>query len=80
MGVVPLDRPKKGQDINRYGFYFNLEYLIRVQSSDPLHAKLNPASCLFGSQFACPQTAIVPAEPCSKKCGRDIDCSLDYSS
>ncbi len=31
---------------------FGLEYLIRVQSSEPLHAKMNPTSCLFGSRFA----------------------------
>jgi hypothetical protein len=30
-------------------FIFDLEYLIRVQSSEPLHAKMNPTSCLFGS-------------------------------
>ncbi len=33
-------------------FNFDLEYFIRVQSSEPLHAKLNPTSCLFGSRFA----------------------------
>jgi hypothetical protein len=27
---------------------FDLEYLIRVQSSEPLHAKVNQTSCLFG--------------------------------
>jgi hypothetical protein len=62
---------KKGleKDINRYRFYyfiFDLEYLIRVQSSEPLHAKMNPTSCFFGSWFACAQTAIFTAEPCSK--------------
>ncbi len=29
-------------------FYFDPEYLIRVQSSELLHAKMNPTSCLFG--------------------------------
>jgi hypothetical protein len=31
---------------------FDLEYLIRGQSSETLHAKMNPTSCLFGSRFA----------------------------
>jgi hypothetical protein len=26
---------------------FDPEYLIRVQSSEPLHAKMNPTSCLL---------------------------------
>ncbi len=47
-------------------FIFDLEYLMRVQSSEPLHAKMNPTSCLFGSQFACAQTAIFTTKPCSK--------------
>ncbi len=43
------------KDINHYSFWFfnfHLEYLKRLQSSEPLHAKLNPTSCLFGSGFA----------------------------
>jgi hypothetical protein len=48
------------------GFFL---YVIKVQSSDPLHAKTNPTSCLFGSQFACAQTAILSAKPCSKNAG-----------
>jgi hypothetical protein len=51
-------------------FIFDLEYLIRVQSSEPLHAKINPISCLSGSQFAFAPTAIFSAEPL-QKCGRD---------
>jgi hypothetical protein len=47
-------------------FIFDLEYLIGVQSSEPLHAKVNPTSYLFGSWFACAQTAIFSVEPCSK--------------
>ncbi len=42
-------------------------YLIRVK--EPLHAKMNPTSYLFGSRFACAQTAIFFAEPCSKNAG-----------
>jgi hypothetical protein len=50
-------------------FIFDLEYLTRVQSSEPLHAKMIPTSCLFGSRFACAQTAIFSAELCSKNAG-----------
>jgi hypothetical protein len=35
-------------------FNFTLEYLKRLQSSEPLHTKMNPTSCLFGSRFANP--------------------------
>jgi hypothetical protein len=34
--------------------------LIRVQSFEPLYPKMNLTSCLFGSRFACAQTAIIP--------------------
>ena len=50
-------------------FIFDLEYLIRVQSSEPLYEKMNPTSYLFGSQFACDQTEIFSAKPCSKNAG-----------
>jgi hypothetical protein len=50
-------------------YIFDLEYLIRVQSSETLYAKMNPISCLFGSRFACAQTAIFSAEPSSKNAG-----------
>jgi hypothetical protein len=33
-------------------FNFTLEYLKRLQSSEPLHAKMNPNFCLFRSRFA----------------------------
>jgi hypothetical protein len=33
-------------------FNFSAEYLKQLQSSEPLHAKLNPTSCLFGSLVA----------------------------
>ncbi len=32
-------------------FNFDLEYLRRVQRSEPLHTKINPTSCLLGSWF-----------------------------
>jgi hypothetical protein len=66
------------KDINRYKFFiffFDLEYLIRVRSSKPLHAKMNPNSCLFGSPFA-----LLKPRSFLQKCGRDINCSLDYGS
>jgi hypothetical protein len=47
-------------------FIFDLEYLIRVQNSELLHAKMNPTSSLFGSRFAFTQTSIFSAKPCSK--------------
>jgi hypothetical protein len=43
-----------------------MEYFIGVQITEPLHAKMNPTSYLFVSRFACVQTAIFSAEPCSK--------------
>jgi hypothetical protein len=46
-------------------FIFDLEYLIRVQSSKPLHAK-RPLILLL---VACAQTTIFFAEPCSKNAG-----------
>jgi hypothetical protein len=33
---------------------------MRVQSSEPLHAKMNPTYCLFGSLFECSQTRCFP--------------------
>jgi hypothetical protein len=50
-------------------FNFDIEYLIRVQSSELLNAKMNPTSCLFESWFACAQTSIFSAEPRSKNAG-----------
>ncbi len=42
------------KDINHYRifvflFWSWILYMIRVQSSEPLHAKMNQTSCLFGS-------------------------------
>ncbi len=71
MRVVPLDRPREGHQRQKvfYCFIFDLVYLIRVQSSEPLHAKMNPTSCLFGSRFACAQTAILSTKLWSKNPG-----------
>ncbi len=54
MIVVPLDCPwKEHQPLKVFGFFnLTLEYLKRPKSSKPLHAKMNPTSCLFGSRFA----------------------------
>jgi hypothetical protein len=45
---------------------FDLEYLKRVQNSEPLHAKMNPTSCLFRSRFARSQTVIFSADRAPK--------------
>ena len=54
MRVVSLESPLKGHQplYVIHFFIFDLEYYIRVQSSEPLHAKMNPTSCLLGSRFA----------------------------
>jgi len=54
MSVVSLESTLKGhQPLYVFNvFIFDLEYFIRVQSSEPLHAKMNQISCLFGSRFA----------------------------
>jgi hypothetical protein len=48
---------------------FDRECFIRVQSSEPLHAKTNPNSCLFGSRLACAQTAIFSQNRALKNAG-----------
>ncbi len=50
-------------------FNFSTEYLKQLKSSEPLHAKLNPISCLFGSRFVCAQAAIFFAKPYSINAG-----------
>jgi hypothetical protein len=40
------------------------------KNSEPLHTKMNPTSCLFGSRFVWTQTMIFSAEPCFKNAGR----------
>jgi hypothetical protein len=54
MRVVPLESPLKGhQPLYVFDFLsFSTEYLKQLQSSEPLYAKLNPTSCLFGSRVA----------------------------
>ncbi len=52
--TLPLDKALK-RTSNAIGFLFfifDLEYLIRVQSSVPLYAKMNPTTCLLtGNDF-----------------------------
>ncbi len=62
MRMLSLDRHKK----SFWFYHFSFEYLNRLQSSEPLHTKMNPTSCLFESRFVWAQTAIFSAEPCSK--------------
>jgi len=72
MRVVPLDTVGLEKTSTAKGFLFfifDLEYLLRVHSSEPIHGKMNPTSFLFGSRFACAQTAIFSAEPCPKNSG-----------
>ena len=73
MRVVPIDTVGLEKTSTAKGFLFfifYLENLVRVQSSALLHAEMNPTSCLFGSRFACAQTAIFSPEPCSKIAGK----------
>ncbi len=51
-GIIGKPFKRTSTAICFYFLIFDLEYLIRVQSSEPLHAKMNPTSCLFGSRFA----------------------------
>ena len=63
MRVVPLDTVGLEKTSTAKGFLFfifDLEYLLRVHSSEPIHGKMNSTSCLFGSRFACAQTVIFP--------------------
>ncbi len=61
MRVVSLESPLKGhQPLYVFNFFiFELEYLNKLQSSERLHAKMNPTSCLFGLRFAYLQAAIL---------------------
>jgi hypothetical protein len=43
MRVVPLDKPGKGLQFN-----FNLEFLKRLQSSEPIHTKMHPILLIVG--------------------------------
>ncbi len=69
------------KDINQcrvfFIHFFYLEYLIRVQSSEPLNPNMIRTSYLFGSLFACAQPLIFSLN-CAPK--RGINCSLDYGS
>ncbi len=53
------------KDINRYRFfiffYFSFEYLKRLQSSEMLHTKMHPTSCLFGVRTTVCMESFLPA-------------------
>ncbi len=69
------------KDINCYWFfifYFWSWIFDKSSSSELLHAKMNPTSCLFGSQFACAQTAIFFRWTVLQKCRRDINSSNQH--
>ncbi len=52
MTVVLLEVLERTSIALGFGFFhFSFEYLKRLQSSEPLHTKMNPPSCLFGSWF-----------------------------
>jgi hypothetical protein len=57
---------------------FDLIYLIRVQSSEPLHATMNPTSCFLDHGLHVLKLRFFFAKP-SPKCERDINFSLDYN-
>ncbi len=66
------------KDINCYWFfifYFWSWIFDKSSRSEPLHAKMNPTSCFFGSRFACAQTAIFFRWTVLQKCRRDINSS-----
>jgi hypothetical protein len=51
-GIIGKPFKRTSTAICFYFFIFDLEYLTRVQSSELLHAKMNPIFCLFVSWFA----------------------------
>jgi hypothetical protein len=57
----------------------NLEYLKRLQSSEPLHTKIH-SSYFFGRRIVWAQTAIFFAKTGLQKCGRVNNCSLENGS
>jgi hypothetical protein len=70
------------KEINRNRFLFfilELEYMRRVHSSEPLHAKINPTSYLFGSRFACLKPRSFPPN-CAPKMQERQQLFLDHSS
>ena len=57
-GIIEKPLKRTSTAICFWFFNFTLEYFKRLQSSEPLHAKLNPTSCLFGLRFAYLQAVI----------------------
>jgi hypothetical protein len=73
-----LESPLKGhQPLYVLNFFiFDLEYLIRVQSSEPLHAK-RPLILLLVRITVCMCSNLdLFRRTLLQKCGRDINCSL----
>ncbi len=60
MRVVPLDRPWKGhKPLWVFDFLIShLTILKRLQSSELLHAKMNPTSCLFDHITVCIESCL----------------------
>ncbi len=58
-GIIEKPLKRTWTAICFWFFNFTLEYFKRLQSSEPLHAKLNPTSCLLGLWFAYLQAAIL---------------------
>ena len=79
-GIIEKPLKRTSTAISFKFFIFTLEYFKKCQSPEPLHAKLNPISCLFGLRFACAQAVIFFHQTVFHKCGRGNNCSLDYGS
>ncbi len=76
----PLDRLEKYIDCYKFLlFIFYLECLRRVQSSEPLHAIMNPTLLVWITVCMCPNRDLF-RRTVLQKCVRDINCSLDYGS
>ncbi len=57
-GIIGKPLKRTSTAICFWFFNLTIEYFKRLQSSEPLHAKLNPTSCLFGLRFAYLQAVI----------------------
>jgi hypothetical protein len=67
--MIPLDaQDRTSNAIYFYFFKFKLEFLIGVQSSDPIDTKISPKPPNFlGRLVVCAQTALFFNKPVSKK-------------
>ena len=62
------------------GFFLIFRSWIYLVHKVLSRLKKNPTSCMFGSPFACASIFFFLRGIVLQKCGRDINCSLDYSS